>query len=98
MCPAFGDRAGGSESQPGMSDIPADYRDRLDLRTILAEIDRKQAETRKRQQESDTFVAEQRKLIAEGDKLNRDRWLAPWVLVTSLSSGLVVAIVSHFWK
>jgi hypothetical protein len=81
-----------------MSDIPADYRECLDLRTVIAEIDRKQAETKKLQQETDKFVAEQHKLMAEGNKLNRDLWLAPWVLATSLSSGVVVAIISHFWK
>jgi hypothetical protein len=81
-----------------MSDLPADYREQLDLRGIIAQIDRDRAETRKLQGESDKFVAEQKKLLAEASKLERDRWLAPWLLLVSLSSGVVVAVISHLWR
>lgn len=81
-----------------MSDVPADYRDQLDLRGIIAQIDRDRAETRKLQGETEKFVAEQHKLIAEAAKLNRDRWLAPWLLLASIMSGVVVAVIGHFWR
>lgn len=44
-----------------MSDIPRDYRDRLDLRAVIARIDRD--------------IAENAKLNAEARKFNRDGWL-----------------------
>jgi hypothetical protein len=49
--------------------------------------------------ESDKFAAEQRKLSAEADKLNRDRWLAPLLtaciaLLAALAS-VVAAYLSH---
>ena len=81
-----------------MSEMPTDYRGQLDLRGIIAQIDRDRAETRKLTGEAEKFLAEERKLMAEAAKLNRDRWLAPWVLAASLSSGVIVAVISHFWK
>jgi hypothetical protein len=81
-----------------MSDVPADYRDRLDLRAIIARIDRDRSESLKLQEEREKFIAEQRKLIAEAGKLNRDRWLAPWILATSVVGGIAGAIFSHYWK
>lgn len=78
-----------------MSELPEDYRDQLDLRGEIARIDRDRAEAVK-------FAAEQRKLVAEARKLDRDRWLAPLVLgvslAASLSGGVVVAVVGHFWR
>jgi uncharacterized protein YydD (DUF2326 family) len=65
-----------------MSDIPADYRDRLDLRSVIAEIDRKRAETQKLQEEREKLIAEQHKLLAEGNRYNRDKWI-----------GIVVAAI-----
>ena len=53
-----------------MSDFPADYAERLNLREQIARIDRSLDEAAK-------FRAEQRKLTAEAAKLNRDRFLAP---------------------
>lgn len=77
-----------------MSDMPADCRASLGRRTVVAEMDRKQDETRK-------FVSGQHKLAAldqkpssEGRKLDRDRSLAPWVIVLSALSELVVAPIS----
>lgn len=84
-----------------MSDIPVDYRDRLNLRDEIARIDRNRAESQKLEEDGRKFVAEQRKLIAEASKLDRDRWLAPWALVASLFGallgGAVVAVISHLW-
>ena len=62
-----------------MSDIPADYRGRLDLAELVARIERQQEETRK-------FVAEQHKLMAEAKKLGRD----PWFLLI----GAIIAAVA----
>ena len=74
-----------------MSDIPADYRDRLNLRAEIARIDRDHAEAIK-------FAAEQRKLLSESRKLDRDRWLAPLVLFASVAGGVLVAVITHVWK
>jgi hypothetical protein len=85
-----------------VSDIPADWRGQLDLRVEIARIDRDRAETAKLAQESQKFIAEQRKLMAEGSKLDRDRWMAPYVLAVSLigaiGGGLIGAILTHLWR
>jgi hypothetical protein len=81
-----------------MSDIPSDWRGQLDLRAELARIDRDRAETQKLVEENRKFIAEHDKLLAEERKLHRDRWLALFVITASLLSGVVVAILSHFWK
>jgi hypothetical protein len=77
-----------------MSDLPSDFRDRLDLRQIIVDIDRKRQETEK-------FVAEQRKLMAEADKLaaegrkyERERRLAPWVFGAGSAAALIASLVS----
>ncbi len=57
----------------------------LDLEEQIARIQRSGEETRK-------FVAEQHKLMAEGDKLRRDRFLAP-VLVAAAVSGAVATLL-----
>lgn len=57
----------------------------FDIEEQRARIDRAQAETRK-------FVAEQYKLMAEGEKLRRDRFLAP-VLVAAAVSGAVATLM-----
>jgi hypothetical protein len=74
-----------------MSELPLDYRAQLDLRAEIARIDRDRAEAEK-------FAAEQRKLISESRKMDRDRWLAPLFLAASLLGGVIVAILSHVWR
>jgi hypothetical protein len=88
-----------------MSDVPADYRDRLDLREQIERIDRQRAEGHKFMAEQHKLAAEQQKLVAEelkltaeALKLSRDRWLAPWLLLASITSGAVVAVIGHFWR
>ncbi len=81
----------------------------INLRDVLARIDRQQAETQKFVAEERKLMAEQskltqeaRKLDPEHDKLRRDRNLAPWLIAASLSGGVVAAvigqIIQHFWK
>ena len=76
-----------------MSDIPADWRGQLDLRAELARIDRGRANTRTSQEESEKFITERRKLIAEGQKLDRDRWPAPPSLLIALMGGVGLGLV-----
>lgn len=62
------------------------------VQVARAEYDRTLAETRK-------FSAEQNKLAAEAAKLSLDRFTGPIVIVLgSLGSGLVVALLAHLWK
>ena len=64
-----------------MSDIPTEP----NIAEIVARIARQQAET-------ETFQAEQRKLIAESMRLDRDRSLAPWLAVAGLVGGIVAIV------
>jgi hypothetical protein len=82
-----------------MSDIPADYQDRLNLREQIARIDRMReesqkymAEQHKLNAEAEKFAAEQFKLMAEGHKLGRDRLLAPWLAIAGLVGGIITVI------
>lgn len=68
------------------------------LREQLARIDRDIAETGKLNEETRKFVAEAHKLQAEAAKLNRDRWLAPLIVILSLLTGLggiLAALLRH---
>ncbi len=56
----------------------------LDILEQVARIERSQEETRK-------FVAEQHKLIAEAAKLERDRRLAPIILISGTVAALIAA-------
>lgn len=67
-----------------MSDLPADYAERLSLAELVSRIERQQAETRK-------FAAEQTKLAAEADKFRRERFLAP-VLALVATLGAIAAL------
>jgi hypothetical protein len=66
-----------------MSDIP--YRDPLDIRAVIAKIDRDRAETQKLFEESIKFSAEAR-------KISRDYFLAPVLAVAAVIGGLLGAI------
>ena len=57
-------------------------RDPIDLRAVLARIDRDLAE-------SDKLRAEQRKLTAEAQKITWDRWLAPALAIAAVIGGLL---------
>jgi len=59
----------------------------LDLQEQIARI-------RRAQVESDKFQAEQRKLIAEAAKFERERTLAPIVIAASLGAGIIAGLVS----
>jgi hypothetical protein len=74
------------------------------LRAILARIDRDLAEERKLRYESEKFLAEQKKLMAEetklrseGRKLDRDRWLAPWLAIVGLIGG-IITVGGAIWR
>jgi hypothetical protein len=56
-----------------MSDIPADYRERLDLREQMARLDQLREEALKLAAEQHKLTAEAGKLIAEAAKLKWDR-------------------------
>ena len=80
-----------------MSDEPAELdRDRLRAETLklLSETGKLIAEQRK-------LISEERKLISEERKLDRDRWLAPLVIVNTLLAaaigGVIVAALNHVW-
>ena len=66
-----------------MSDLPADYRERLDVREQVVRIDDMISRIERQQEETRKFVSEQHKLMAEARKFGRD----PWFLVI----GAVIA-------
>lgn len=78
-----------------MSGIPADRRERLNIDEQIGRIDRARVEGEKLAEETRKFVAEQHKLMAEGNNYNRDRWILPLtVLITVAGSVIVGAIIS----
>lgn len=68
-----------------MSDLPANYAERLNLQEQLVRIDRAREEALK-------FSAEQRKLAAEADKFRRDYWLAPLVVAAAVGAAAATLI------
>ncbi len=64
-------------------------KDPIDLRSILARIDRDLAESGKLRSEQRKLDAEQRKLDAEQRKLSRDHWLAPVLAIAAVIGGLL---------
>jgi hypothetical protein len=75
-----------------------------DLRAILARIDRDLEESAKLRAENRKFIAEHDKLIAEeatlrseARKLDRDRWIAPWLAITGLVGGLIT-VIGAVWR
>ena len=76
----------------------------VDFRAIVARIDRDLEEAGKLREESQKFVAEQKKLMAEevklrseARKLDRDRWIAPWLAVTGLIGG-IITVADTLWR
>jgi uncharacterized protein YegJ (DUF2314 family) len=65
-----------------VSDIPITQ---LDMRAILAKIDRDLAET-------DKLFAEALKLRAEGQKFNRDFWLVPLAIIGAMVVGVMARL------
>ena len=57
----------------------------LDIEEQVARIRRSQVETEK-------FVAEQRKLMAEAAKFDRERTLAPWQIMATTAAGTAALI------
>lgn len=94
-----------------MSDDTFNPMDRAALDDILTRIERQMAETRKLGAEQNKLAveslrlsAEQNKLAmealklgAEQRKLDRDRWLAPSLAITSLAGGIVAVatLIGH---
>ncbi len=71
----------------------------MDIKAVLARIDRDMAETRKFAAEQHKLAAEQGKLqaeqakfYAEQAKLTRDHYLAPWLAIAGLVGGVVTVI------
>lgn len=63
----------------------------FDIRAHLARIDRALADTHKRQEDSNRFIAEQRKLMAESRRQTRDDVLSPILALAALVGGLLGA-------
>jgi hypothetical protein len=61
-----------------VSDIPTDWRGQLDLRAVIAGIDRDRAETQK--------------LFAEATKFRRERWVIPVTVAGALLAAAVARI------
>jgi hypothetical protein len=61
-----------------VSDIPTDYREQLDLRAVIASIDRNRAETQK--------------LYAEGRKFNRDWWIVPLTVLGAIIAAITARL------
>jgi hypothetical protein len=74
-----------------VSDVPADYRDRLNLREQVARIDDALSRIERQQAETGKFVAEQHKLMSEAKKFNRD----PWFLLIGALGAVLAAIIAR---
>jgi hypothetical protein len=66
--------------------------DPLDMRAILAKIDRDRAETEKLFAEAVKLRAEETKLRAEGHKFNRDLWLIPVTILGGAVGGALIRL------
>lgn len=65
----------------------------LNLKELIARISKTQAETDKLLEEGRKFAAEQHKLVAETQKLQRDHILAPWTIsIAMVSAGAALAV------
>jgi hypothetical protein len=64
------------------------------MTTTPLDLDEQIARIRLAQEQSDKFHAEQRKLIAEAEKHNIDRWLAPLIAGVTMLGALTAAVAS----
>lgn len=83
-----------------MSDLPADYAERLTLKEQIARIDRSLDEAAKFRAEQFKLVAERAKLDAEAAKLNRDRFFAPFAIgcaTLTAIAALAPSIIRAVW-
>ena len=76
----------------------------IDYKAIVARIDRDLMEagklrqaTRKFVWEHDKRVTEEARLRWEARKLDRDRWIAPWLAITGLVGGLIT-VGGAIWR
>ena len=72
-----------------MSDIPVDYRSRLDLAELVSRIERQQEETRKFVSDQHKLNSEATKLASESRKLDRDRYHAPLLAIIGIIVGVI---------
>lgn len=72
-----------------MSDLPADWHDRLDLREQIARIDRTQAELAKLNAETQKLLAEAPKFAAEARKF---RWDPILVIAGAIVAGVFLRL------
>jgi hypothetical protein len=78
-----------------MSDIPADYQGRLDLREQVTRIDEMIFRIERQQEATRKFVAEQHKLMAEGAKFNREVWIVPLTAAFTVLGAILAAVTAR---
>lgn len=64
------------------------------IQRMIDESDKFRAEQRKLIAEGEKLSAEERKLYAEGLKINRDRWLAPVMVIIAAIGAVTATIIS----
>ena len=79
--------------------------DDFDLQATLVQIERNKVETAKLNSETAKLTAEAAKLGAEqvkfafeSAKLGRDRALLPYLILSPIIGGLIVAVLNYVWK
>jgi hypothetical protein len=71
-----------------VSDIPDDWRDRLDIREQIVRIDRAQAEIHK-------LLAERPNLEAETRKFNRDAWVLAFAALLAAFATIIAGVFAR---
>jgi tetrahydromethanopterin S-methyltransferase subunit G len=64
----------------------------LDLREQIVRIDEMTSRIERQQAETQKFVAEQYKLMAEGKKFGRDLWLIPLTILGAVVAGVMARL------
>ncbi len=88
-----------TEGKPGIdyaAQLAGIERSIAETRKFAAEQNKLSVEAAKLAAEQNKLGAEQNKLTAEALELKRERSLAPFILVSSLLSGLFGALIAHF--